>query len=102
MQVAEEKQLKKRERERINKKKKRKTRESRQQQQTFLYFYFIWKNLYFVRKYISKHQLIQLCIYIIVSGGAGYLKHSYEIATPIQIFVGLVDTVLDSRLVISQ
>lgn len=100
--MAEEKQLKKRERERINKKRKEKQGKVDNNNKHFFTFTFIWKKFYFVRKYIWKHQLIQLCTYIIVSGGAGYLKHSYEIATAIQIFVGLVNTVLDSRLVISQ
>ena len=66
---------------------------------TFFYFYFfIWKNLYFERKYIWKNLVNFVTIVLQIFHLAGYWKFINKTPTPIQICIGLVDAVLRSKI----
>ena len=61
-------------------------------------YFFVWKILYFVRKYICKSSVYTVTFALQFFHVAGYWKCSNKTPTPIQIYISFVATILRPKL----
>ena len=88
----------KKQKKKIEKRERKTKNEKKPNKFFFFYFYFfIYKNLYFAGNYV----IVLLCITIFF-GVAGYWNCSNKIPKPIKICIGLVDTLLRPKILVSK